>query len=120
MIPLTQPDFDYITAGPWIASFEWNNGRFEARQWVDLPHAIMYFWDSVELYGEFGKPKAPNRRVIVDARGVTILGAIDMTPTPNPVVSTREIIDLQEQLGAPPMALLTLELEIMWNLHSSE
>lgn len=119
MRPLIQPEWDYESVGPWIVTLEWRTGKIVSNQIKDLPHAIFKFWDSLECYGRFGTPDAPNRRVLIDARGVTILGALDGELSEHPVVATKEVMDLQEQLGAEPVNLLSLEMEIRWNIESN-
>lgn len=125
MTPLHMPPFDYLTVGPWLVSFEWHphpslDETFAAVVIVDLPHAIFKFWDSMETYGRFGDPSAPARRVVVDARGIMILGAISERGHEVAVVATKEIIDLQEDLGAPTLDLMELELEIRWIHETSQ
>lgn len=118
MEPLQAPRLDYVSVPPYRVTFEWLNGRLETRELADLPHAIFAFWDSIDAYGPFGEDRAPHRRVVVDVRGVTILGALDKVPSEDPVVASKEVIDLQGQLGCNPIDLIELELEILWRLET--
>lgn len=115
MLPLAAPPMEYLTRGPWLVSFEWVDGRFHTTKMMDFGKAVFAFWGSMTSFGPFGSHSAPNRRCLVDARGVTILGCLDRVPTEVPVVATQEVLDKCENLGLDSVQLLSLEMEIRWN-----
>jgi hypothetical protein len=61
------PGYEYHTDGPWFVCFDW--GRRRPQAWImwTFESAIMRFW-------QFDGDTVPRRRVMVDARGVTVLG----------------------------------------------
>lgn len=83
MIPLTPPaDYEYRSRGPWLITQENENGTGRSVLAYDLREAVAHFWVS---------DTPPWRRVLVDSRGVTILGAFFSShPT---MVGTRECCD---------------------------
>lgn len=66
MTPLVPPpEFAYRSRGPWLVTQEEKNGKGRSVLVYDLHSAVVKFW----VCDTF-----PWRRVLVDSRGVTILG----------------------------------------------
>lgn len=87
-LPLpTPPSFDYESVGPWLVTQQYGARTQAWVQW-NLNAAIRRFWmlpDSDAM---------PDRRVCVDASGVTIMGHSNVTGASPMVVGTKEATDV--------------------------
>lgn len=118
MVPLTQPDWDYITLGPWFVSLAWQRRGpvQDVRQFEDLHEALKYI-----LHPRFmvGHPASPERRVLFDGRGIMIFGVLDRQITDTPVVGTQEIFDVMEEIGIDPVSIMNIRMEVLWRHEES-
>lgn len=106
--PLPRPPYDYVSAGSYWTSF--HRHHVVSKITDDLDEAIAIF-----LGPAFGTNNSPDRRVLVDARGVVIFGALN---TLSEMVATEEVLD-RLSLNHDPGLVEELRLEVLWDLSSS-
>lgn len=78
------PGYEYRTLGPWFVSHVYGDEAKAGIMWT-FESAIVRFWGHVT-------DSPPDRRTLVDARGVTVLGE-DRTGDLPKIVGTREAMD---------------------------
>ena len=107
MIPLAWPPEDYHMHPPFLVTLEWADGRIWSDAYDDLVDACDAF---LQRPGP-DEPDHPDRRTIIDARGVHVLGIMADAPIPQPVmVMSDDLIDELHALGANVEGLLAYEM----------
>lgn len=109
--PLPRASPDYHSVGPYIVSFEWADGRIITRIKDGLVDALQDFWSMVPLLGQ---PGSPDRRIVVDARGIAVLGCLDQRASTEDWIATHEVIRHLRDLGCDSDEVTELELRVMW------
>lgn len=84
------PGYEYTTTGPWWVAHISNDGRPQAWVMWTFESAVIRFWAHRER-------QHPQRRVMIDAMGVTVLGIDRAT---NGMVGTRETMEQTMTLAA--------------------
>lgn len=95
--PLSSPpNYEYVSKGPWFVTHTFDDGA--AMAWIlhTADMAVLRFWFC---------PTTPTRRVMVDVRGITVLGTDSTDPELPRMSGTREMMDATLKLveGANPM-----------------
>lgn len=87
-LPLpTPPSFEYESVGPWLVTQQYGRRTQTWVQW-NLNAAIRRFWMLPD------PDVMPDRRIVVDASGVVIMGHSTLADASPRVVGTREATDV--------------------------
>ena len=89
ILPLTPPPPGYVSLAPYMVTFEWSDGRCSTWFKDHLLGAMTCWWADPIRPDE----DSPQRRVMIDARGVIVLG---MHGLGQPLYATDEMF---ERLG---------------------
>jgi hypothetical protein len=110
--PLNVPRLEYVSRGPYMATMEWH--LIDQVAWLWQPGlAECLFW-MLDPDQAPGSPGAPDRRVVFDARGVTVFGFLSDPTVPICHVITSEVADIMRSVGLDEDLNVTdLELEMM-------
>lgn len=77
----------YLSTGPYLVTYEYDDGHTEWWNCPRLSSAIAGFWQDASPF----PPSQPERRTIVDVNGVVICVEIDRRPTAYAFSVTREV-----------------------------
>lgn len=111
--PLPLPPLDYISAGPYMVTFEWIRYATIHPFWVNtLPEALAVFYDGCRPIDE---PGTCDRRIIIDGRGVVIHGYSEAEFAYPKVVTTAEVANMITALF-PHLSdqCIMMEMEMLW------
>lgn len=109
ILPLPQPPFAYESQPPYLATLEWDGHRVHTEWHWELLEALKFVMLEA---GSHHHPSQPDRRIIVDARGVTVYGYVN-SATMFPIqVATAEVFTLWERTGMDYEVLLDWEMKV--------
>lgn len=109
-LPLPVPPLGYVSVAPYIVTLEYAEAVRTVIVQGPLKDAMaLNFHPSCP----FGEACSPFRRVVIDARGVTVFGFVEDPDAEISSVITSEVADLLRSFGMNPFDVVTLELEMV-------
>lgn len=114
-LPIPSIPLSYESAGPYVVTFEWDDGKLLSWRVADLETAVFIYLDETRPTGEADSCR---RRIIVDVRGAIILGLneeISVLPH-RPFLATDEVMATFVRIGQAHNVPFLADMVLEWSV----